>query len=152
MINESQKSSTYRRAVRLIEMQRKILAESDAPSDLLDAYSRIVRHLNKQSVREIQKLMGIDRPPVDTDGTTISPDILQRMTKAEVERLIASPDTPRKQLENVAVYRFGVPKGSMRSFSNVARLRDKLQTLVDNERSHDIIGSIAGRSSSHPAE
>ncbi|MGO9304923.1 MAG: hypothetical protein ACLP3R_14730, partial [Candidatus Korobacteraceae bacterium] len=61
----------------------------------------------------------------------------------EILKLLNNEETPRSDLEQIAIVRFSVPSGSMRSFSNKRMLVDKLRTLVENERAHETIGEVA---------
>jgi hypothetical protein len=144
-------TAKYRHAVRLIEAQRKILIDAGGQSEVLDAYAHIVRHLNRIPAKEIAKVMGV-KAEVRETVPQIPPEVARRMSHSELQVLISNPTTTRKLLESIAVYRFGVPKGSMRSFGNIATLKEKLKTLMDNERSHEIISSIANRSVTYSSD
>jgi hypothetical protein len=67
---------------------------------------------------------------------TISDEELRRATLDDVAKLVNDEATPRKVLECIAIQRFSVPRGSMRSFSNKQILVNKLLTLIGNERTH----------------
>jgi hypothetical protein len=62
---------------------------------------------------------------------------------SEIEQLVNRVDLSRKDLEHIAIQRFSVPRGSMRSFSNRQMLLDKLHSLISNERTHETISSVA---------
>jgi hypothetical protein len=70
---------------------------------------------------------------------------LQNMSLDDLQTLVNDERVSRKQLERIAIERFSVPRGSMRSFSNKQSLVDKLRSLIDNERAHQIIGAVARR-------
>jgi len=53
--------------------------------------------------------------------------------------MVSNDAIARKDLEFIAIQRFGVPRGSMRSFSNRQMLVDELRTLISNERVHETI-------------
>jgi hypothetical protein len=74
---------------------------------------------------------------------TISDNTLRSASLNDLEKLISDEGTSRIDLEYIAIQRFSVPRGSMRSFSNKQMLVDKLRTLVGNERTHETIGAVA---------
>ena len=74
---------------------------------------------------------------------TLTADELRSSSLDDIERLVSNDATPRKNLEFVAIQRFSVPRGSMRSFSNRRMLVDKLRALIDNERTHEAIREVA---------
>jgi hypothetical protein len=61
----------------------------------------------------------------------------------ELERIVADRTTPRSILESIAITRFSVPRGSMRTFMNKEMLINKLEILIENERTHLTIGAVA---------
>jgi hypothetical protein len=75
--------------------------------------------------------------------TGIRGEELQSVPLDELERLVNDDGISRKHLERIAIDRFSVPRGSMRSFSNRQMLVEKLRSLIDNERAHQIIGVVA---------
>ncbi len=74
---------------------------------------------------------------------TLSDEDLRKASLDDLEKLVNDEATPRKDLEKIAIQRFSVPRGSMRSFSNKQMLVDKLRTLIGNERTHETIGAVA---------
>ena len=75
--------------------------------------------------------------------TTISPSEVAQLSLEQIERLVADEKTSRKTLEAIAIERFQVPRGTMRSFASIGMLKEKLTTLVQNERAHRTISSMA---------
>lgn len=74
---------------------------------------------------------------------TINEDELRKASLNDLERIVTDAGTARKDLEFIAIRRFSVPHGSMRSFSNKEMLVDKLRSLIGNERTHETIGGVA---------
>lgn len=145
VIEDDPNIGRYRQSVKIIEAHRKVLADAGCSKELLAVYGEIVRHLNRATNRDINRILGGDRrsrEPLTSSQT----QYLKGLTQSDVKQMISDPHLSRKSLEDIAIHRFGVPKGSMRSFSNIDRLRQKLSTLIENEQSHDIIESIAARS------
>ncbi len=132
---------------RVLAANYKVLVEAQSPEPLLRDYSDLLRFLRSSKARfEPQDLAGKAAPPKDSDYANLNS--VMQMSLEELEARIEDPRTPRKMLEFVAMNRFSVPKGSMRSFSNRVMLRDKLLTLVRNERAHQTIGNMARSESS----
>jgi hypothetical protein len=74
---------------------------------------------------------------------TLTDEELRRASLDDIAKLVSDEETPRKHLECIAIQRFSVPRGSMRSFSNKRMLVDKILTLIANERTHETIGAVA---------
>jgi hypothetical protein len=68
---------------------------------------------------------------------------LLRASLDDIAKVVSDEATPRRDLECIAIQRFSVPRGSMRSFSNRRMLVSKLLTLIANERTHETIGAVA---------
>lgn len=74
---------------------------------------------------------------------SINEEELHKASLNDLEAIVTDAKTARKDLEFIAIQRFSVPHGSMRSFSNREMLVDKLRTLIGNERAHQAIGAVA---------
>ncbi|PYS14677.1 MAG: hypothetical protein DMG15_07320 [Acidobacteria bacterium] len=74
---------------------------------------------------------------------TINEEELRRASLDDLEKIVTDAKTARRDLEFIAVQRFSVPHGSMRTFANRDMLVDKLRTLIGNERAHEAIGAVA---------
>ena len=68
---------------------------------------------------------------------------ISQLSINEIELLLESEHLQRSQLEQLAIHRFGVPKGSMRKWSRKEELRDKVLTMLSNEQKHRTIGEVA---------
>lgn len=130
--------------VRVMESQRRIMIDSGADEDLIRLYAAVVRRVARFDASDIRTLYG-----TKSSRQTAQPlPPIMDLSLDEIERLNADKSTPRRTLEAIAVHRFDVPRGSMRSFSNVDLLRAKIQTRIDNERTHGAIRSMAGKGGS----
>lgn len=132
--------------VRVLTAHFKALVEAQSDEDLLTQYSALLRLLRARRIdffhttaRGPHTTPKGRKPPV----STVSREKLQGASLDELERLVNDDRTSRKDLESIAVQRFSVPSGSMRSFSNRQMLVEKLRSLISSERTHDTIGTVA---------
>jgi len=111
---------------------------------VLRQYAALLRFLRSRKPDFLQDTSPRMRRPDSTGPLpTLSDEELQRASLDEIEKIVSDETRARKDLEYVAIHRFGVPRGSMRSFSNRQMLIDKLRTLISNERAHETIGLVA---------
>lgn len=136
-------AQSIRIVFRTIDAQRRIMADSGADEQVLKAYTALVHYLFKLNDREIaiilgtasQKGRGSQRDEAISKAKDLSLD--------EVEKLLADPEASRSELEAIAIGRFHVPRGSMRSIGNIENLREKILTFIQNERTHATISEVA---------
>jgi len=127
------------------------LACARSDETVLKQYAALLRFLRSKHASFLEehgkpKRTGTERPLL---SPTINEDELRNASLDELERIVSDGGTSRKNLEFIAIQRFSVPRGSMRSFSNKQMLVDKLRTLIRNERTHETIGAVArGQSTS----
>lgn len=136
--------SSFERVLRLLSLQRKALADAGADANLLGTYNAIVRHLSKLTEQEVETLLNASKGR--SQEQVLSNAQLARLAALsleEIEAVMSNEHASRKQLEAIAVSRFHVPKGSLRSFQNVQNLREKLFTMIRNERAHQTISEVA---------
>ena len=144
MTDEKLLLSKYREAVRILDAQRRLLIDAKSSPEIIETMGAIMRHLHGLSDIGIIKITG---------GARHKQTLKERprkhaaeaaaMTLAEVEKALDNPKTSRTQLEAIAVGRFQVPSGSLRSLGALEQLREKIMTLVQNERAHETISSVA---------
>jgi hypothetical protein len=137
--------SLYRTVIRVLSVQQRALMEAGASDELLDMYRAVVRYLSQMSDDDLSRIL---HPSPARDQEKHTKDIMSLSDAAalsldQIEQLVADDKTSRKTLEAIAIGRFQVPRGSMRSFANMNMLREKLTTLVQNERTHLAISSVA---------
>lgn len=71
----------------------------------------------------------------------------QELTDLSLEAallLVSDPNSTKAKLQELAIRRFDVPKGQAMRYSRKA-LADRLETLIMNERTHEIIARLASR-------
>ncbi|KAA0573654.1 hypothetical protein [Azospirillum sp. Sh1] len=144
MKDEQKAIANFRAVVRMLDLQRKILAEAHADQGLRDTFSMLIQHLNGMSEAQILRVVG-GRQYRDAVKFSKADAISKAatMTLDVIEQVLADEKATRVQLEAIAVGRFQVPSGSLRSLRNIELLRNKIQTLVQNERAHEAISSVA---------
>jgi len=118
------------------------LVSARSDESLVREYAALLRFLRSPQGKAIigQKQRtgsSARRPP------NVTAEQLRTASLDDIERLVMDDHTPRKDLEFIAIERFSVPRGSMRSFSNRQMLVDKLLTLTANERTHQTITAVA---------
>jgi hypothetical protein len=120
------------------------LVSAHSDETVLRQYSALLRFLRSQPINFLEVH---SQPKRRNDESLLLPSIrgeeLQTVPLDELERLVNDDEISRKHLERIAIDRFSVPRGSMRSFSNRQMLVEKLRSLIDNERAHQIIGVVA---------
>jgi hypothetical protein len=108
---------------------------------LLRQYAVLLRFLRSGKGKFLEAAAHAEERAVSRP--TLSEEELRRASLDDIARLVGDEATPRKDLEFIAIQRFSVPRGSMRSFSNRRMLVDKLLTLIANERTHETISAVA---------
>ena len=133
-----------RTAGRLIEAQRQMLVDAGADGKLVRAFEAVVRHLF--SLSEPQAVQFLRSPTARSAATArrlVDAPKMASLELDEVERLATDLGTPRTVLESIAVGRFKVPRGSLRSAGNSDQLREKILSMMRNERAHTTIAEVA---------
>lgn len=70
-------------------------------------------------------------------------DQIKFLTFDDIQNIIKQKN--KKMLQDIAVFRFGSPKGSIKNYS-LNSLIQKIQTFINNEQAMNIIADIAKRS------
>jgi hypothetical protein len=119
-----------------------VLARSD--ETILKQYSALLRFLRSQPDDFLRGHAPTSR---HNEESALLPVLLEQGLQTasldDLQSFVTDEQVPRKHLERVAIERFSVPRGSMRSYSNRQMLVEKLLSLIDNERAHQIIGAVA---------
>lgn len=125
---------------------RSLIAAGCDP-DIVNEYSDLLRLLKSRNERSREYYF----PHADDSNFRQSVKPAARdlsIMDASLDELLniaTDETTARKDLERIAIQRFGVPRGSMRSFSNRRILVEKLRALIRNELAHETIGRVARR-------
>ena len=125
-----------------LQSQARLLRDAGGDLEICKAYEDVALFLRSLPERRLNELiqsrpvLKISAPEVDVSSANFD----------ELEALINDEGLPRKVLEKIAITRFHVPKGSMRGFQNVSRLREKIRMEIENARTHEAIERIASKS------
>jgi hypothetical protein len=145
--SDEQTLKDFRKLLALLEIQRRTLTVAGSSNEIIKSYSQTLAFLKRLSRVQILELHGaapVSRKPrapsLVTDFQPLS------LSLSEIEDIARNEKTPRKVLEEIAVTRFHVPKGSLRSFQNIEMLREKIIIRIQNERTHKTIDEVARQS------
>lgn len=122
---------------------------ADADPALLLAYQQLLTHLNIANTEQINLIFGLcftEEQKARGAHVDMSDDEIAQLSNEALEQFLVSEDTPKASLAQIAVTRFSVTKGAVSKLSKEA-LRLKLQSLIENEKTHQAI-ERAARSSS----
>jgi hypothetical protein len=119
---------------------------------VLKSYERLLRYLRAQPIASVQEILG-EVPPRKSRAAQVHPTELTDREILEMSPssiLAAASDrlVPRREIERIAVLRFGMTAGGLSYLRSRHALIEKLRTLIGNEDTHESIGRAAGRSSS----
>jgi hypothetical protein len=133
----------WRALQKVLDAQLATLVASRSDEKIVADYRKMLAFLRAS------KFQLLDSTQPESDVTPLDAllkdwaGFAQNATLNELEAIVSSEDTTRRQLEVIAIERFSVPKGSMRSYVNRERLVEKLLTLIRNEGAHETIGKLA---------
>lgn len=137
---------SIRSLLKVLASQYDVLASAQCEESVLKDYAGLLRYLGSARKEDIDRIFS-DTPNLFSKLATEAPQHadadLRIISLDEAEKLTNDETTPRKYLERIAIHRFNIPKGSMRSFSNRQLLVDKLLTVIRNERTHTTIDLVA---------
>jgi len=137
-------SKVARPLLRILAAHYNSLALAHCDESILRQYSALLRYLRSKPDAFLDGRTPTKR---HDDESIFLPALfeqgLQTASLNDLDILVNDQELPRKLLERVAIERFSVPQGSMRSYSNKQELVEKLRSLIDNERAHQIIGAGA---------
>ncbi|HEY0430724.1 MAG TPA: hypothetical protein VGC61_02865 [Pyrinomonadaceae bacterium] len=143
MGNRKHNKNEIRALPKILAAHYHALVEAGSDESILRQYEALLRFLRSKP----QLLEGLLHAKHRTDRhkalPSLNEDELRRASLDDIDKLVSDEATARKDLEYIAIQRFSVPRGSMRSFSNKQMLVDKLRTLIANERTHETIGVVA---------
>jgi hypothetical protein len=149
-VGQPRNAPSLETAIAIISQHRKALAAVGARKDVVASLDGALKLL-KQNVGVQGDLFGGPRGPArrdvrdELDGLDLQLEgrDLKALSLDEIWEIITDDEASRKVLERIAIERFAVPKGSMRSFPNMLLLREKLMTLVRNDAAHNTISLIS---------
>jgi hypothetical protein len=136
----------YRAALKVLDAQRQILKSVDADKGVILALEAILRHLHRLPSGQLDKLRGVlaTKSPLVAEKKAFERRAGE-LPLEEVQSLLDDEASSREKLEAIAIGRFQVPRGSMRSMGNIEQLRETLRMYVRNEQAHESISQVAQR-------
>jgi hypothetical protein len=120
----------------------RALVSARSDETIIRQYASLLRFLKSNPPRFLEE-PGDAKAHRSRPVPTITEEEVRKASLDDLERIVSDPKTARKDLEFIAIQRFSVPHGSMRSFASREMLVDKLRTLIGNERAHEAIGAVA---------
>lgn len=143
--SESDRSPNVSTLLRVLSAHYQGLLAAGADEALLKQYDQLLRFLRSRRGADMEGLLGanVGGAPSRPAARTLSDEQIAQLSLDELERIARDDHSSRKDLESIAIQRFSVPRGSMRSMSNKRMLVDKLRVLIRNERAHGTIGEVA---------
>ena len=148
-------SDSIRTLLKVLSKQYDVLNSAGSSQTLLKDYSALVKFLRSARKDDIERIFFRTTTPVPKSAQSelqYSDSELYDLSIDELDKLINDEATPRTFLERIAIHRFRVPRGSMRSYSNRRMLVDKLSTLIRSEQAHATIDDVARGRSRHPSD
>jgi hypothetical protein len=138
-VDKKEESNTL---LQVLTAHFRALVAARSDETVLRQYSALLRAV--KSGKFLEGLAHTKHTAVPSQlSPTLTDEDLHRASLDELDKLVNDESTARKDLERIAIQRFSVPRGSMRSFSNKQMLVEKLRTLIGNERTHETIGAVA---------
>lgn len=140
-LNKNKSGDSVAILVRYLRSQAHLLGDISGPNEVVELFDLLANFLQRTPRKKLNALLN------KTTRSSVRPEVIDvsNMSLDELDEIVRNPDVVRRTLEQIAVDRFHVPRGSMRSFSTVAILREKLTLLIENSRTHLAIGDIAAR-------
>ncbi len=129
--------------LKVLTAHYRALVSARSDEMVLRQYSALLRFLRSDKCEFLKKDLHAERHIAPPSSLSLSDEEIRKASLGDIETIVNNDATTRRDLERIAIQRFSVPRGSMRRFSNRKMLLDKLLTLIDNERTHETIGSVA---------
>jgi hypothetical protein len=138
----------------VLAAHRRALVAAGCEKQILNEYSILLHFLRPRSESRLSEMPASPTENVIASSKQtfqrpqkrlISESEVMESSLDQLQELVRDDAVARKDLERIAIQRFSVPRGSMRSFSNRRMLVGKLLTLIRNEQAHETISRIARR-------
>jgi hypothetical protein len=138
--------------VRVLSTHLENLTIARADETMLRQYTSLLRFLKSKKGSVLNDIFASagrkEAPPSPTYSFTEGQ--IDKFSLDELEKLVNDETVARSDLERIAVQRFKVPRGSVRSnFPNKRMLTDKLRVMIRNERAHGTISMVARDQAKH---
>jgi hypothetical protein len=129
-------------AIATIKAYRQSLGSLGARRDVLGSLDLAIIELERiEGSSQSQKIGKLLALSIESDPFKGNDPAL--LSIEETRKLVESQGINRRTLERIAIERFSVPRGSMRSYPTIDALREKLMTLIRNDFAHHTIASVS---------
>jgi hypothetical protein len=131
--------------LKILSLHYNMLVSSGSNKEILRTYKILIQYLKTASKKDLDRIFSTPEA-FSSELATLkdehSDSEISMLSLDDITNLLDDEKTSRKYLERIAIHRFGVPRGSMRSFSNRKMLVDKLLALIRNEQTHATINLV----------
>lgn len=147
--SSQQDRQRVRQLTQVLKRNLDVLTAAKADPEIVRDYASLLKFLTSAPLEQLSRIFERAAAPSGYRGRkgpeqfAIDDSKILSIPNDNLEHLILDEKTPRLLLERIAVLRFKVPRGSLRSFSNRGMLVDKLITLIRNEETHATIARVA---------
>lgn len=151
MKDSASRLAGYRTALKVLHSMKRSLVVAGATEAVLIDLSAILSYLDSLPVSDAESIL-LEREIVASPKKNRPQDLtfVRGLSDSAIEAIISSSDVSRKLLEEIAVERFHVPRGSVRSFKRIEDLREKISTLIRNARAHQTIVDVVNERKVNP--
>ena len=119
---------------------------------LLTSFKHLLRYLRALPPSTLSEILGNVVGPKDGIASKHSEQLSdQEILSMTIERILdlaANKAIPRREIERIAVIRFGMTRGGLSNLRTRDALIAKLRTLIGNEGTHESISRAATQQSS----
>lgn len=146
----------YRRLLTVLEANLKYLHSAGMDEGVLATYEELLHYLRSRPPGKMAEIIDLGRSvPYGPKfvKSRFTDNEIRAMTAGRVRQIAAEPDIPRRELERIAMIRFGMTKGGLSNLRSRDALIQKLLTLVGHESTHEsIVRAVDASTSSHREE
>ena len=145
--NSPETLDLYKSLIKVLDINFKALKAANSDQQILDVYGKLIRHLKSQETHEILKIIGRGKssPKYKAPSPKIPDAQIEVLTYDEIEALILNESNTRKFVERIGTIKFGLSSNETKGARNKQQLIEKILMLIENQRTHDAIKSLAGK-------
>lgn len=136
----------------LLELNIRYLEALGFGEATIQDYRKVLAYLRSRSPAEVAKILGSHaktRRPKSSRDPELTDEEIRRLKPEKIAEFLSAEEISRPFLERLASVRFGVTKGGLSMLRSRGALKEKIETLVSHEGTHDVISKVAsGRAGS----
>ncbi|MFA4902562.1 MAG: hypothetical protein WC600_07430 [Desulfobaccales bacterium] len=140
--------SAFKKLLKILKLNFEYLERANADQNLLAVYGTLLEYLGNIKYQDLINFLSRkqDRTLFGQQlRTELSEQEISRLSLDDINSIIHDRENTRKDLERIAILRFGMTKGETSKIKNKEILIERLQALIDNERTHESISRQAGK-------